>query len=343
MTSNSIFPISDDASNWAMIRNAGEDLVTVFKLHPIDDAKADPFQFDRAFVIGNYKGSERTIFEIVDSRQIEVRSNTRDETQDAGFDDAELHWKSNFEFLVQDALDSIRSDQFEKVVPSASWDIPSTKDPFVVFQNLLEMNPDVTVFMIHTEGSRTWLGASPEILFEKTGNALYSMALAGTRSAGEKEWGDKEQKEQAIVTEHIESVLQNLGFRDIERSDTKTVDAGAIEHICTEIRAKSANDSVWSDLLRELHPTAALMGYPRNKAIQFIREHEIHDRELFTGYFGVVDKQDARFTIMIRCAKYLGDAYRLFAGAGVNAASEPAKESAEILQKFNVVRSAINR
>jgi len=339
MTSDPIQSIPGNLANWALIRNAGDTTIQFLKLDYPKETNVDPFSLERAFVLGNSEG-ESSVFEITDQQEYSPNSAVRSESDNIALNGS-LDWRLPFKELVGSALQAIENGEFEKVVPSAIWEIESQVPPEEAFNELLAQNPNATVFLIHSESFGIWLGASPEVLFTKTGDRMYSMALAGTRKSGVSEWGQKERKEQSIVTEHIEGILQKLGFEDIERTETSTLTTGEIEHICTGIHARSAEAGSWNELLNQLHPTAALMGYPREHALRFVNEQEVHERELFTGFFGTIEGGNAAFTVMIRCAKYLRGRYRLFAGAGVNAASDPEKEAEEILQKFNVMRSAI--
>jgi len=340
MTSDPIESIPEHLRNWALIRSAGEERIQFLALEENEDELANPFTMQEAFILGNSEGNTR-IYQITHRSEYMPREADQAEGP-VQSTETNLQWEGPFKRLVSIALRSIEQEKFVKVVPSASWDIKSKTTVEMAFEKLLERNPKATVFLISSEAHGIWLGASPEVLFTKTGNQLYSMALAGTRKSGTATWGQKEQKEQSIVTDHIESILHNLGFEHIERTETTTISTGDLEHICTGIHAISDDNDSWRKLLNELHPTAALMGYPREEALRFVREMEAHDRELFTGFFGMINGDNASFTVMIRCAKYLGGSYRLFAGAGVNSDSDPDQEAQEILQKFNVMRAAIN-
>jgi len=73
-----------------------------------------------------------------------------------------------------------------------------------------------------------WIGASPELLLEASGNGVKTMALAGTRAAGEsREWDCKNLEEQQMVTDFISETLSGNGL-DISISPLYTRNAGKV-------------------------------------------------------------------------------------------------------------------
>ncbi|MCZ9337694.1 chorismate-binding protein, partial [Streptomyces sp. TRM76130] len=68
---------------------------------------------------------------------------------------------------------------------------------------------------------------------------------------------------------------------------------------------------------------------------QVIAESEPFDRGAYTGMVGWQDADgDGEWVVTIRCAEAEGKTLRLFAGAGVVAASTPEAETAETAAKF---------
>lgn len=96
------------------------------------------------------------------------------------------------------------------------------------------------------------------------------------------------------------------------------------------------------EVARTLHPTPAVCGTPTGTARRVIRETEPFDRGFFTGMVGWEDADgDGEWVVTIRCAEAEGRSLRLYAGAGIVAASDPAAETAETAAKFRTFLDAV--
>ncbi|SCE56003.1 isochorismate synthase [Streptomyces sp. Termitarium-T10T-6] len=96
------------------------------------------------------------------------------------------------------------------------------------------------------------------------------------------------------------------------------------------------------ELALALHPTPAVCGTPTQTAREVIAETEPFDRGFFTGVIGWGDAEgDGDWVVTIRCAEAEERMLRLYAGAGVVAASEPEAETAETAAKFRTFLSAV--
>ncbi|MBW5426274.1 isochorismate synthase, partial [Streptomyces sp. BG9H] len=83
-------------------------------------------------------------------------------------------------------------------------------------------------------------------------------------------------------------------------------------------------------------------GTPTATAREVIRETEPFDRGFFTGMIGWGDANgDGEWVVTIRCAEAEERSLRLYAGAGVVAASDPAAETAETGAKFRTFLNAV--
>ena len=89
-----------------------------------------------------------------------------------------------------------------------------------------------------------------------------------------------------------------------------------------------------AQLLTALHPTPAVGGTPRRKALAYLREHEPFSRGWYAGACGLISDDVAEFAVAIRCMLLTGDTLRLYAGAGIVAGSEPAAEWQELDDKL---------
>ena len=96
-------------------------------------------------------------------------------------------------------------------------------------------------------------------------------------------------------------------------------------------------------LLKNLHPSAAVCGTPRNKAFDIIEEIEGMNRGRYAGPVGWVDASgDGELGIALRSGQIAKNQIRIFAGCGIVSGSDPDIEVAESLAKFAAMQSALN-
>ncbi|MGB4204686.1 MAG: chorismate-binding protein [Bacteroidales bacterium] len=222
--------------------------------------------------------------------------------------------------------------------------IPSMRLP-ALYRELCLKYPSAFVYLAHFPPFGTWIGATPETLISCAGNNCTTMSLAGTRPVGSKgTWGDKEIEEQAIVTRFINEKIQSLSPGNIEISTPFTLAAGQVEHLCTTFRFDISNPSKLGLLAESLHPTPAVCGMPREKALQLIEQFEKHDREYYTGFLGSVgfEKRTELF-VNLRCMKILREQMVLYVGGGITSDSVPEKEWQETELKALTLMAIIEK
>jgi menaquinone-specific isochorismate synthase len=96
-------------------------------------------------------------------------------------------------------------------------------------------------------------------------------------------------------------------------------------------------------VVAELHPTAAVGGTPRDRALALIAELEGMDRGRYAAPVGWIDAAgDGEWGIALRCAELAGARARLFAGVGVVAASLPEDELEETRLKLLAMQAALD-
>ena len=92
------------------------------------------------------------------------------------------------------------------------------------------------------------------------------------------------------------------------------------------------------ELASLLHPTPAVGGEPRDRALAAIAELEDFDRGWYAGPLGWMDAaEDGEFCVALRSALLRDRTAHLFAGAGIVADSEPAAELAETELKLEAL------
>jgi isochorismate synthase EntC len=92
------------------------------------------------------------------------------------------------------------------------------------------------------------------------------------------------------------------------------------------------------DLAGRLHPTPAVGGEPRDRALQAIGQLETLDRGWYAGPVGWMDAaEDGEFCVALRSALLRDRTAHLFAGAGIVADSRPDAELAETELKLGAL------
>lgn len=258
-----------------------------------------------------------------------------------------------FQQLVADAIHFIRTAHIAKVVVSrtAPVQLPPDFDPVALFIVLCRRYPNAFVSLVTVPGVGAWLGASPELLLRKRGQALSTVALAGTRplpaddSLASVVWGAKEQDEQEMVSAYIRTVFDSAGAKQVVEEGPATIAAGGMVHLQTRFAVEAAGDAdpaLADNVLDRLHPTSAVCGMPRNEALQFIQAREGYDRGFYSGYLGPVNIDGAStLYVNLRCMQVRTTTAALFVGAGITAKSDPAAEWRETELKARTILDAI--
>ncbi|MEM9089570.1 MAG: isochorismate synthase [Cyanobacteria bacterium P01_F01_bin.53] len=250
----------------------------------------------------------------------------------------------------------INGEQLHKVVLADVMDVvaPQAVDVVRSLQTLRQNHPDCTVFSVGNGQGQSFIGASPERLLSINEGRLMTDALAGSASRGDSPEVDaaigqalleseKERYEHRVVVEFITRQLRSLGLDPQYGDAPNLLQLLHIQHLHTPIRA-TLNPNTVSPLaiLAKLHPTPAVAGVPRQVACQLIQQYETFDRGLYAAPVGWIDTEgNSEFIVGIRSALINGCQARLYAGAGIVAGSEPAKELAEIKLKLQTLLNAL--
>ena len=257
--------------------------------------------------------------------------------------------KENFIDQVEKGIQAIEAGELSKIVPVKRKVVPLNEafDLSGTFFKLCEAYPNAFVNFFHIPTLGSWIGASPEILIRTKGDQFSTMALAGSQKAiGDNPlkhvaWTQKEIEEQALVGRYIVGCFKKIRLREYEEIGPKTDIAGNLLHLRTDFKVNMAATGfpqLGSVMLDLLHPTSAVAGMPRDKALAFIKEHEGFDRSLFSGYLGPVNlEEETAIFVNLRCAKLLADHAVLYAGAGVTEDSVPEKEWEETELKCDII------
>jgi len=189
-------------------------------------------------------------------------------------------------------------------------------------------------------------GATPEFLFESSARGYRTMALAGTRSVARAEELLRDPKE---LREHrfvVDDIVRRLApFGNIEIGPLGTLRLPKIAHLITPIFFSESGGSErmsFAEMVRRLHPTAALGVSPRSEAGErWLREADRGvKRRTFGAPFGL-EREDrtALALVAIRNLDWSGEHVRVGSGAGMLLESRVEREFEELREKREQVKA----
>ncbi len=257
---------------------------------------------------------------------------------------------------VASAVERMWRGEFSKVVLARTLELTSSAplDLPAMLQRLARRDPVGYTFALPTAPGRTLIGASPELLVSRKGSQVTANPLAGStpRSADLAEdvrraatllESAKDLHEHAVVVDAVHQALAPHCSRLTVPARPTLIRTATMWHLSTTVTGTlAAPDTSALSLACALHPTPAVCGTPTATARQVIAETEPFDRGFFTGVVGWGDAQgNGEWVVTIRCAEAEERTLRLYAGAGVVAASEPEAETAETAAKFRTFLGAV--
>jgi len=255
-----------------------------------------------------------------------------------------------FEESVAQAVEQIRAGQLEKVVLAREVvvEAPRAHEPATIYGALRELFASCFCFCCGSPEA-AFLGASPELLVRRTGAGAATVALAGsTRRSADPAVDDhlgeqllrspKDRREHDIVVRRIERALRSQAVWVEAASEPGLVKVANIQHLATPIHAQLSEPRSAVELAGLLHPTPAVGGEPRDRALATIAELEELDRGWYAGPVGWMDAaEDGEFCVAIRSALLRDRTAHLFAGNGIVVDSDPEAELAETEVKLGAL------
>lgn len=245
--------------------------------------------------------------------------------------------KSEYLTNLEKVIDTIKENKLPKLVYSRRKIFTDFReiDLQKSFENLCTSYPNAFRYIFINE-EVAWMGAFSEVLgkFDKKTHHFETMSLAGTLPVSEK-WSEKEIEEQKPVTEYIRNILKTYSSK-IEESSTYDHISGNIKHLRTDFKA-DINPVVLDKIIKNLHPTPAVCGIPKDFCKDKIRELEKFPRELYAGYIKIETEEMVYYFVNLRCCKLYQDSVHIFVGGGITAQSNPEKEWRETELKSEAI------
>ncbi len=254
---------------------------------------------------------------------------------------------------VTTATQRLAAGEARKVVLARGIEIVTDRPirPSAVVSQLRRTFPASHLFSI--DG---FVGATPELLVERSGVVVRAHPMAGTAPrSGDRETdarlaaallastNTRDEHRHTIDMVH-DTLLPWCSYLD-EEADPSIVAVANVQHLSTRLEGQ-LSEPIASvlDLVGALHPTPAVGGMPRDAALALIDELEDLDRGRYAGPVGWVDAQgNGTWAVGIRSAQINGTRTRVHAGVGVVADSQAEQELAETRAKLQTMLGAIVR
>lgn len=255
----------------------------------------------------------------------------------------------------QSPLDKVVLARALRLVADGVWDARA------VLRRLAGADPAATVYLADLSPAgaayegRLLVGASPELLVARGGDAVICQPFAGSaprsadpdtdaRNAAALAASGKNRHEHALVVDVMRAALEPLCV-DLEiAAEPELHGTDALWHLSTPIRGRLRSaDTTALDLALALHPTPAVGGVPTDLAAALITELE-GDRGFYAGAVGWCDARgDGRWVVSIRCAMLAADRRSALAhaGGGIVAESDPDDEVDETTTKFRTILTGL--
>ncbi|WP_238784254.1 chorismate-binding protein [Blattabacterium cuenoti] len=252
-----------------------------------------------------------------------------------------LTYSHKYKNLIKKAIKSIINGFFNKVVVSRFMKFSFRRFYLKkTFQQLIFSYPNAFVTLWYDFPHGFWIGASPELLIKSYDKKFKTISLAGT-IFDKKKWTKKELEEHKIVTEYIVNLLKTYSG-NVFVGKTKITTMGHLYHLKTPISFSFLNRPNYFEILKHMHPTPSICGFPKKKSLEFIQENEGYKRSFYTGYIGPVDHNNMELYLNLRCAKISMDKKEisLYAGSGI---TENSNADQEYLETENKIKNILSQ
>lgn len=263
--------------------------------------------------------------------------------------------QSDWQQLVGLALQEIKAGKFKKVVLARETSL--LLEPSICAAQLLKAsfssNHNSFHFMLALDSKHSFIGSTPEQLYQRIDQTLYTEALAGTSGRSDDQlhdsqlsnWLENDSKNlaenQYVVDDIIERLTPYSTHIQVD-PQAHLVKLRKVQHLKRAISAQLHKDVKGVQLLGALQPTAAVAGLPRESAMDFIQRNEPFARGWYAGSVGYISHGEAQFCVAIRSALVVENKIKLYAGAGIVDGSDAQDEWQELDRKVSTLLSLIS-
>ncbi len=255
----------------------------------------------------------------------------------------------------------VRAGDVFQIVPSRSFSMPCA-DPWRAYRQLCLRNPSPYRFFLDA-GDFCLFGASPEsaLKYDAESREVELYPIAGTRPRGRDARGaidaELDNRLEAELRLDAKEIAEHMMLVDLARNDLARVCRSGTRQVRDMLKVDRYSHVMHlvSRVAGELHGEldalhayraclnmGTLVGAPKVRAMQLLRQYEDGYRGSYGGAIGILDSAGNLDTsIVIRSAEVREGIARVRAGAGVVLDSDPRLEAEETRNKALAVLTAV--
>ncbi len=262
--------------------------------------------------------------------------------------------EQKFSEIVNKAKKLIHDGDIFQVVLSRKFAFESKGDNLTLYKTLRKLNP--SPYMYHLkQGSKTIIGASPEMLVRITDDKVETFPIAGTRKITNDEEKNKQLAYELLhdekeLAEH--TMLVDLGRNDIGRvckygtvhpeSLMQIKRFSHVQHIVTHVVGSLSPENDMFDAFKAVFPAGTVSGAPKVRAMEIIDDLETEARGPYAGAVGYFSYNGCcDFAIAIRSIFIDGNKGFVQSGAGIVSDSIAKYEFKETEHKAGAMLQAL--
>ena len=200
---------------------------------------------------------------------------------------------------VRRILAGIATGQVRKVVLARTLDVTPSRPvpPLDLLLALWREGEGSHVFLFEPVAGEAVVGAAPETIAAVADGVVRATAVAGSAGTGANPVqgeelarrlanSGKDRAEHDFVVTDMVARLAALGCRVRQDPEPRVLTLSRIQHLVTGIDAVLPPGIALLDILASLHPTPAVCGEPRERALSILTESEAFDRGWYAGPVG---------------------------------------------------------
>ncbi|QQS37486.1 MAG: isochorismate synthase [Ignavibacteriales bacterium] len=263
--------------------------------------------------------------------------------------------KKKWKTIVQQLIDKLEDGSLKKAVISRRVELQLTDEPSLGFvKDKLRLSNDGCYIFIYRNNKSAFFGASPELLLKLNDNEFTTGALAGSSVRGKDDAEDKQLesdllksdknlREHNLVTEHIINSLKTYSGSVPAVEQLTVRKLKNIQHLYTRITCHNSSASNIFGLVKDLFPTPAVCGVPKETALNIIEDLETDQRGLYSGIIGWFNfNNSVELVVGIRSGLSIGSRVLAYSGAGIVPDSNPDEEYSETEIKLKSILSVFS-
>ncbi|AZA12345.1 chorismate-binding protein [Corynebacterium gerontici] len=259
------------------------------------------------------------------------------------------HSREEYRELIAQCQAAIhRGDSYELCLTTSAKVTLHNPDPLELYlrarggaMNGLLITPEVTL-----------ISASPELFLRCKDGVATTLPMKGTRPRAADPEAD------AALRSDLESSVkdraENMMVTDVLRNDlTRSCDPLSVEvtRLCEVVSFPQWHQMISEitgrlrvpplEALRLAFPGGSMTGAPKQRTMDILREIEGQPRGWYSGAMGIIQGNDATFSMLIRTAVLRGNTLTYGAGGAITRLSDPDEEYDEVLTKLSALHKML--